>query len=142
MSAETKLPIRSDADVVAARQTGRRLGAELGFEGTDLVVIATAISELARNMLSYAGGGEILLARHERGGRVGLKMVARDQGPGIEDLELAMQDGYSTSGSLGLGLPGTRRLMDEFSIESAVGVGTAVTAVKWLPPRVCAGSGG
>jgi len=125
-------PIRTDADILTVRQAGRELARELGFSGSDVIIVATAISELARNIVVYARRGEILLAKLERGGRAGLEVTARDRGPGIPDIALAMQDGFSTSNSLGLGLPGTRRLMDEFEIESQVGLGTTVVCRKWL----------
>ena len=104
---------------------------ELGFPKTDLALIATAISELARNILTYAGEGEIEVAVEEAGGRRGLVIIARDHGPGIADISLALQDGYSTSRSLGIGLPGVRRLMDEFEVTSDPGSGTVVRAMKW-----------
>jgi serine/threonine-protein kinase RsbT len=126
-----RVPIDSDADIIIARQKGRALAAELGFSPTDVVRIATAISELARNVLSYAESGEIRLEALNSRNRCGLAIVAADRGPGIADVEQAMQDAYSTSGGLGLGLPGVRRLMDEFKIESAVGEGTTVSATKW-----------
>ena len=129
---ENLVPIRSDADIVTARQQGRALAERLGFTGSDLTVIATAISELGRNILKYAGSGEIFLGPTNTGSKHGLIVVARDEGPGISDVALAMQDGYSTSNGLGLGLPGTRRLMDKFDIDSMVGRGTTVTVKKWL----------
>lgn len=132
MKSEVHITIDSGADIVTARQEGRRLAAEAGFSGTDLTIIATAISELARNIVEYAHDGEIILALVGDGDRKGLRVVARDGGPGIANIELAMQDGYSTGRGLGLGLPGTRRLMDEFRISSKVGVATTVTAIKWL----------
>jgi serine/threonine-protein kinase RsbT len=125
------IPIRTDADIVSARQSGRRMAAELGFTPAQLTMIATAISELARNVVAYAGSGEILLELREDGVRRGIVVVARDQGPGIPDIEAALQDGFSTGSSLGLGLPGARRLMDEFDIVSVPGDGTTVTATKW-----------
>jgi serine/threonine-protein kinase RsbT len=131
MTTEAQVGIRSDADIITARQRGRELAGELGFSKTDLALIATAISELARNILSYAGNGRITLQLTEHVGRRGLVVVATDEGPGIADIELALQDGYSTGGSLGLGLPGARRLMDEFELVSTLGVGTTVTATKW-----------
>jgi serine/threonine-protein kinase RsbT len=128
----TEVLVASDSDVVTARSEGRAMADRLGFAGTDLTIIATAISELARNITSYAGAGTIhLQAVHHRGQR-GLGVVAVDDGPGIADLEHAMTDGYSTSNGMGLGLPGTRRLMDEFEVWSEVGVGTRVTVRKWL----------
>lgn len=126
-----RVAIGSAADVVAARQEGRTLAACLGFDGSDLTVIATAISELARNILEYAQVGEILLSPVAQGGRSGIGIVARDEGHGISDIARAMQDGYSTSRGLGLGLPGVKRLMDEFSIVSEVDKGTTVTVRKW-----------
>lgn len=127
------VPIRTEADIVSARQTGRRMAAELGFPAGELTMIATAIAELARNIVTYAGTGELLLEPRQDGARRGIVVVARDEGPGIADVEAAMQDGFSTSSSLGLGLPGARRLMDEFAIASAPGEGTTVTATKWAP---------
>ena len=123
--------IEREADIVVARQAGRQLAAELGFSSTDQTLIATAISEVARNIVVYAQRGELVLARVEEAGRVGIEVVARDRGPGIENLELAMRDGFSTKQSLGLGLPGARRLMDEFHLASELGAGTTVTMKKW-----------
>jgi serine/threonine-protein kinase RsbT len=131
MADEASVPINSDADIVAARQKGRALAAQMGFGSTDLTLIATAISELARNIVLYARRGEIVLKPAEDGQRRGMIVMARDEGPGILDIPQAMQSGYSTSGNLGLGLPGVRRLMDEFEIVSEVGKGTIVTAKKW-----------
>ena len=126
------IPIGSGADIVAARLEGRRFAAEAGFSGTDLTVIATAISELARNIVEYARNGEIILSRVQDGNKEGFRVGACDQGPGIPNIELAMQDGYSTGGGLGMGLPGTRRLMDEFIINSRLGEPTTVIATKWI----------
>jgi serine/threonine-protein kinase RsbT len=125
------VPIHSDADIVSARQRGRQMAADLGFSKSQLTMIATAISELARNVVNYAGSGEVVLELRESGPRRGILVIARDEGPGIPDIEAAMQDGFSTGRSLGLGLPGARRLMDEFDIVSVVGEGTTVTATKW-----------
>jgi len=130
-----RIAIARDADIVAARQAGRELAAQAGFKGSDLTLIATAISEVARNILVYAKEGEIALEAIEEGGRSGLSVVARDEGPGIADIEKAMRDGFSTGGSLGLGLPGARRLMDDFQLESSLGVGTTVTMRKWVTRR-------
>ncbi len=132
MATDTCIAIRSELDVVNARQQGRTLARELGFDGADLTLIATAISELARNIVTYALQGEILLRPVTQTGRHGLIVVARDEGPGIPDVALAMQDGYSTGGGLGLGLPGTQRLMDEFEIISKAGQGTTITLRKWV----------
>ena len=128
---QVRVHIDSDTDIVIARQKGRALAAELGFSTTDVVRIATAISELARNVLSYAASGEIRLEALNSRNQSGIAIIASDRGPGIADIERAMEDAYSTSGGLGLGLPGVRRLMDEFAIDSAVGQGTTVSATKW-----------
>ncbi|HEX9633228.1 MAG TPA: anti-sigma regulatory factor [Gemmatimonadales bacterium] len=131
MNPELRIPIATDRDIVAARQEGRRIAATLNFSQSDLTVIAAAISEVARNILTYAATGHIAIQVVERAGRRGVALVAHDEGPGIQDITLALQDGYSTSGSLGLGLPGARRLMDEFEIHSNAGRGTTVTMRKW-----------
>ncbi|OFV94263.1 MAG: serine/threonine protein kinase [Gammaproteobacteria bacterium RIFCSPLOWO2_02_FULL_56_15] len=131
LKAEIHIPINSDADIVTARQQGRELAQQAGFNGSDLTVISTAISEVARNIVEHARSGEIVLSVANGPGRSGLVVVARDHGPGILDISLAMQDGYSTGKGLGLGLPGTRRLMDEFEITSKPGAGTTVTMKKW-----------
>jgi serine/threonine-protein kinase RsbT len=128
---ELRTPIASEADIVLARQQGRNLASQLGASLSEVTLIATAISELARNIVSYAKQGEIVLSVVE-GSRRGIKIIARDQGPGIPDIGLAMRDGYSTGGGLGLGLPGAKRLMDEFSIVSEVGKGTTVSMTKWV----------
>lgn len=127
-----RVRISSAADIVTARQQGRALASELGFSETDLTVIATAISEVVRNIVEYASQGDILLTLVHRGNKRGIQVVAKDKGPGIANIEQAMQDGYSTSKGLGLGLPGARRLMDEFEIVSRVGQGTTVTMKKWV----------
>jgi serine/threonine-protein kinase RsbT len=129
---EVRVPVSSGADIVTARLEGRQLAAKAGFNGSDLTVIATAISEVARNIVEYARKGEIVLDIVQDGNKTGLRVEARDDGPGIPNIELAMQDGYSTGRGLGLGLPGTRRLMDEFQIKSNVGQGTTVVATKWI----------
>lgn len=134
MAGEVRVPIRTSADIVEARRQGRDLAVQAGFIGSDLTVIATAISEIARNMIEYAGGGEMAMAVSTgRTGRYGLRVVARDEGPGISNVKQVMQDGYSTGKGLGLGLPGARRLMDEFDVESNGGHGTVVTMCKWAP---------
>jgi serine/threonine-protein kinase RsbT len=135
VSDERRIAIRSDDDVVAARREARELAASIGFEPTDLTLLATAISEVARNITAYAGSGEIVVSVRNSGGRVGIAVEARDEGPGIEDVDLALRDGYSTGDGLGLGLPGARRLVDEFAIETSPGRGTVVTMVKWGPHR-------
>lgn len=132
MADEVHVPIGTDSDIVIARQKGRALAEEVGFSGSNLAVIATAISEVARNIVEYAKQGEIVLKTVNQAGRPGLVVMAKDSGPGIPDIALAMQDGYSTAKGLGLGLPGARRLMDEFEIVSRVGRGTTVTMKKWV----------
>jgi serine/threonine-protein kinase RsbT len=124
--------IEHDGDVVAARQKGREIAAGVGFRGSDLTIIATAISEIARNIVVYAKHGEVTLTPVAEGSRRGILVVAQDTGPGIPDIEQAMRDGFSTGQSLGLGLPGARRLMDEFEVRSQVGMGTTVTMRKWV----------
>lgn len=131
MVKESVLPINSDSDIVAARQRGREVASLLGFTQTDATLIATAISELARNIVTYAKQGEIVIRNVQLGDRMGIVVVARDNGPGIANISQAMQDGFSTSGSLGLGLPGVKRLMDEFDIVSDPKSGTTVTIKKW-----------
>jgi serine/threonine-protein kinase RsbT len=128
---EIRLPIRSDADVVTARQQGKALASELDFSATEVTLIATAISEVARNIITYAGEGEICLATVELGARRGVRVVADDDGPGIADLDRAMQDGFSSGQGMGLGLPGARRLMDDFEVTSEPGAGTTVRMTKW-----------
>ena len=130
---EVSVPIRSEADVVVARQRVREFAAPLGFTSSDLTVIATAVSEAARNIVNYASRGEILVSATGQGRRRGIAIVARDEGPGIADVQSALQDGYSTGGGLGLGMPGMRRLMDEFEVASELGKGTTVTMRKWAP---------
>ncbi len=126
------MPIGQEADIVTARQKGRQLAAATGFRPTDQTLIATAISEIARNIISYAGHGEVVIKAVTLRGRQGIEVTARDEGPGIASPELAMQDGYSTRNSLGVGLPGAKRLMDEFELISAVGKGTTVIMRKWV----------
>ena len=133
MAEEIVVPINCDLDIVTARQKARAMAAEIGFQTIDLTLIATAVSELARNIVHYARSGQIELRDiNNRNGKRGLMIVARDEGPGIPNISRALQDGYSTSGSLGLGLPGARRLMDEFEIVSDASSGTTITARKWL----------
>ena len=131
MADEIRVAIRTDADVVTARQEARSMGAGLGFSSTDLTLLATAISEVARNITAYAGEGEVSLRPVEQDGRRGIEVLAIDDGPGIADVELAMQDGFTTGNGLGLGLPGTRRLVDEFELRTKPGRGTTVRLVKW-----------
>jgi serine/threonine-protein kinase RsbT len=126
------IPIESDADVVTARQQARAMAGDLDLTSTDQTLLATAISEVARNITTYAKRGEVELSVvRDDNGRAGIQVIARDQGPGIENVELALQDGYTSGGGLGLGLPGARRLVDDFHIETAPGQGTTVTLVMW-----------
>lgn len=128
---EIIITIRSDIDAVVARQEGRRMAVEIGLNSGGATLVATAISEVARNIAAYAGCGEIVLTVVEKDSRKGIFIIARDEGPGIPDISLAMQDGYSTSKGLGLGLPGAKRIMDDFAIESKIGKGTIVRMTKW-----------
>ena len=128
-----RVPINSDKDIVVARQEGRTLAMSLGFSPGDATLLATAISELARNIVTYANVGDILLDTVNGAARLGMQVVARDEGPGIADVQQALRDGFSTSGGLGLGLPGVRRLVDEFLIVSDGTSGTTVTIKKWKP---------
>jgi serine/threonine-protein kinase RsbT len=127
----TRCPIRNETDVVAARQMGRRMADQLGFSRSEQALIATAISELARNIVNYAGHGMVEICEVLKGRRHGLRVIASDRGPGIADVDLAMTDGYSTGKSLGLGLPGTRRMVDDFDIATAPGQGVTVSIIKW-----------
>jgi serine/threonine-protein kinase RsbT len=131
VAGDIRVAIRTDADVVTARQEARAMGAGLGFSSTDLTLLATAISEVARNITTYAGEGEVALRIVKNSGREGIEVVASDEGPGIADVELALQDGYTTGNGLGLGLPGARRLVDEFELRTQPGVGTEIRLVKW-----------
>lgn len=128
---EASVLIERDTDVITVRQIGRRTAAELGFSSSEVTLIATAISEVTRNIVTYAERGEVCVRAIAAHDRRGIEIVARDQGPGIPDIALAMRDGYSTTKSLGLGLPGAKRIMDEFEIVSSVGQGTTVTMRKW-----------
>ncbi len=125
--------VNGDVDVVIARRRGRELGAAAGFTDTDLTLIATAISEVARNIVAFAAPGEITITPVSGSNRRGITVVARDRGPGISDVDRALRDGFSTGDGLGIGLPGARRVMDEFRIHSAVGEGTTIWMTKWRP---------
>ncbi|WP_138756697.1 sigma-70 family RNA polymerase sigma factor [Modestobacter altitudinis] len=131
---EVRVAVRADADVVAARQAARELAARLGFPPTDLTEIATAVSEVVRNIVRFADAGEVLVELLDSPRR-GIRITARDSGPGIPDVQEALRDGYSTYRGLGLGLPGARRLMDEFAVASEPGRGTTVTMTKWREDR-------
>lgn len=124
--------IMTEWDIVTARQLGRKAAKELGFGTVDQARITTAISELARNIYLYAGKGQICIEELHEMGKRGLKLIASDEGPGISDIKKVMEDGYSSSGGLGAGLPGVKRLMDEFQLYSNPGEGTDIHAVKWL----------
>jgi len=126
-----QVPVARDADVVLARQKAREAAARAGFTGTDLTLIATAVSEIARNIVKFARRGQFSFTVITEPRRTGLLITARDSGPGITDLDRAMRDGYSTYRGLGIGLPGARRLMDQFDIATEVGKGTTVTMTKW-----------
>jgi serine/threonine-protein kinase RsbT len=127
--------IRNPDDIVEARKAGHHLALDLGFSLTDVTMIATAISEIARNITSYAGRGAVQVEVADREGRKALVVRAVDDGPGIADIERAMEDGYSTGRGLGMGLPGARRLMDRLIVESSLGHGTVIEMWKWVPAR-------
>jgi serine/threonine-protein kinase RsbT len=124
-------PLRSEEDVVYARQAVRSWAVEMGFSLVDQTKLVTAASELARNTVVYGGGGTMLLEQVDEGARKGLRLVFEDQGPGIPDIERALQDGFTSGGGLGLGLGGAKRLVNDFAIRSAPGEGTSITVVKW-----------
>jgi serine/threonine-protein kinase RsbT len=128
---EIRVTIESDEDVLKAREQGRNLGRRFDLDATDLTLLATAISEIARNITAYAGHGSITMQFVEEDRRRGIEVLAEDQGPGIPDIAAALSDGYSTGRGMGLGLPGARRLMDHFEIDSRVGEGTRVRMIKW-----------
>jgi serine/threonine-protein kinase RsbT len=130
---QVHLRITSSADVVTARQQARALASRVGFSHSNLTVIATAVSEVVRNIVEYAKEGEVTMTLINRGTyRKGVEIVAADQGPGIPEVSIVMRDGYSTRKGLGIGLPGARRLMDDFEIVSEIGKGTTVTMRKWV----------
>ena len=129
--ANITIPIKRDTDIVLACQKGRTLAAQLGLSGNNQVSVVIAVSEIARNILLYADQGKIVLKPVEQNQKQGVEVIAQDQGPGIADIDLVLQDGYSTGGGLGLGLSGAKRLMDEFEISSRVGEGTTIIMRKW-----------
>jgi serine/threonine-protein kinase RsbT len=133
VAANFVVDVNNSDDIVTARQAGHELARQLGFSLTDVTMIATAISEIARNITSYAGQGEVRVGVQYRDGRQALVVRAEDDGPGIADIERALEDGYSTGRGLGLGLPGARRLMDRLVVESTPGKGTVVEMWKWIP---------
>ena len=132
MSDELQVSIGSEMDVRRAVLESTRYSQEIGFEETPSRMIATAVSELVRNILKYAGSGKCRLRQVSRAGGMGIEIEVSDHGPGISDVELAMNDHFSSGGTLGLGLPGVKRLMDEFTLESTPGQGTRITARKWI----------
>jgi serine/threonine-protein kinase RsbT len=131
MKDEVRVSINGDADLVTARAAARAMAERLGFPRPDPTLIATAISEVARNIVVHVGCGEIVLRSFQEANRYGLVVIASDDGPGIRDVEAALRDDYSGRGGLGLGLPGARRLMDDFEIASNAETGTTVTMRKW-----------
>lgn len=132
---ETRIAVTSDADIVPARAQGRALATELGFSRTDATLVATAISEISRNIVVHAGRGEIELKPAYQRDRRAVVVIARDQGPGIRDVDAALREGFGTKGGLGLGLPGVRRIMDELVIHTAPNQGTTVTMHMWRDVR-------
>lgn len=132
MQVQTHVDIHSEWGIVAARQAGRKLAREIGFGSVDQARITTAISELARNIYLHANKGQIKIEEVTSSGKRGVKVIAIDEGPGIKDLRRVMEDGFTTSGGLGAGLPGVKRLMDEFNIDSEMNVGTSIMTIKWL----------
>ncbi|MGE3270577.1 MAG: anti-sigma regulatory factor [Chloroflexota bacterium] len=131
--AETRVPLAGEDDIVASRQRAREIARRVGFGAVDQSRIATAVSELARNVIRYATNsrGVTTIREVQANGRAGIEIVVSDEGPGIADLEQAMRDGFTSGGGMGMGLPGTRRLMDEMTVDSEVGRGTTVTIRKW-----------
>lgn len=132
MSYRSSVEILTEWDIVAARQLGRNEAKEVGFGTVDQARITTAISELARNIYLYAGKGKIEIERISEGGKYGITIIASDEGPGIPDVRKVMEDGFSTSGGLGAGMPGVKRLMDTFKIDTVLGQGTVINATKWI----------
>ena len=131
MTDTTHIAIRHERDVVLARMAARDTAKLIGLMPIDQARVATAVSELARNIFLYAGTGMVHIRRIQRNGRLGVEIVCADEGPGLADLDIVMQDGYSTSRGMGMGLPGAKRLMDEFTIWSEQGHGTKITCLKW-----------
>lgn len=132
MTIRSYISICTEKDIVKARQEGRDLAKKVGFGVIDQARITTAVSELARNIYIHAKNGKIVIEVIDEGEKRGLKIIAKDHGPGIKDIRAALEDGYSTSGGLGVGLPGVKRLMDEFFIDSKVNEGTEIVVIKWL----------
>jgi serine/threonine-protein kinase RsbT len=138
---QARMEVASDADIVPARAKGRALATELGFSPTDATLVATAISEIARNIVVHAGRGEIEVKPAYEPDRRGVIVIARDEGPGIRNVDAALREGFGTKGGLGLGLPGVRRIMDEFAIQTAPNHGTTVTMHMWRDLRELNGTG-
>jgi serine/threonine-protein kinase RsbT len=132
MGYRSSVEILTEWDIVAARQLGRNEAKEVGFGTVDQARITTAISELARNIYLYAGKGKIEIERVSKGVSNGITIIASDEGPGITDVRKVMEDGFSTSGGLGAGMPGVKRLMDDFKIETVLGEGTVIRVTKWI----------
>jgi len=132
MQSRSSVEVYTEWDIVAARQLGRNEAKKVGFGTVDQARITTAISELARNIYLYAGKGTIEIIRHDDTDVKGITVIASDEGPGITDVRKVMNDGYTSSGGLGAGMPGVKRLMDEFNVHSEPGVGTVITAKKWV----------
>lgn len=132
MTIRSYISIYTEKDIVKARQEGRDLAKKVGFGVIDQARITTAVSELARNIYIHAKNGKIVIEVIDEREKRGLKIIAKDHGPGIKDIRAALEDGYSTSGGLGVGLPGVKRLMDEFFIDSKVNEGTEIVVIKWL----------
>ena len=129
---QIRIPVRDETGIAWSVMEARRAATAIGFDAVFCQMIATAVSELANNIVKYAGDGEILIDRIDAGRQLGIEVAARDRGPGIEDIQLALADHFSSGNSLGLGLPGVKRMMDEFEINSEPGKGTTVTVRKWL----------
>jgi serine/threonine-protein kinase RsbT len=132
MADRIRIPIESEGDIVTARHHGRALARHLDFSATDRIRIVTAVTEVARNLLDHSAGGEILLSLASRPEEEGIVIVGRDRGPGIPDVDRALQVGFSTRGGMGLGLSGIKSLTHEFAMESRVPSGTTVTAKRWV----------
>ncbi len=132
LTTQNIVTISSETDIINARRMARNAANAMGFGMTDVTRIITAVSELARNIYKFAGSGKMIWMKVNSENKVGLKLIFKDNGPGIQDIELAMQEGYSTGNGLGMGLPGSKRLMDEMEIDSKVGKGTQVIIIKWL----------
>ena len=129
---QIRIPVRNESGTAWSVMEARKAAMAIGFDEVVSQMIATAVSELAHNIVKYAGGGEIRMDRIDSGSQAGIEVVARDRGPGIENIEKAMTDHYSSGNTLGLGLPGVKRMMDEFELDTEPGRGTTVTIRKWL----------